>query len=152
MEPIPGPCSVTVGLSASGFPSEAYVFGGYLSKTIGEKLDQLGEIRNMNRTCVLFESPNRLIKTLDAIAQVFGSKHHVFVAFELTKRHETHYRGTIEQILEQLSDQAEGSRLKGEVTMVLAPSSTSEELEIQDLIKGSGFDPKKDSMQKVNAI
>ena len=46
---------------------------------------------------------------------------------------------------------SDGNRLKGEVTMVLAPG-TSEELEMERIVKGTGFDPKRDSMQKVNAI
>ena len=47
VEPLPGPCSVTVGLSASGFPSESYHFAGYPSKTLSERLNQLITLRNM---------------------------------------------------------------------------------------------------------
>ena len=72
--------------------------------------------------------------------EVFGDEHEVLVAFELTKKYETHHRGTLTQVMEQLSEQTEGSRLKGEVTMVVAPG-ISEELEIQKITKGTGFDP-----------
>ena len=94
----------------------------------------------MGKTCVFFESPNRVIRTLASMQDIFGPSHQVFVAFELTKKFETHYRGRIERIIEDLSIKSEGSRLKGEVTVVLAPGS-SEDLEIQQIVKGSGFDP-----------
>lgn len=75
VEPLPGPCSVTVALSAAGFPSETYHFGGYLSKTVSERLNQLITVRNMGKTCVFFESPNRIIKTLASLKEVFGERH-----------------------------------------------------------------------------
>lgn len=151
VEPLPGPCSVTVALSAAGFPTESYHFGGYLPKTTSERLNNLLSVRNLGQTCVFFESPNRVIKTLASMEEVYGERHRVFVAFELTKRFETHYVGTIKSVIEELLEKTEGSRLKGEVTMVLAPGS-SEELEIQKIAKGTGFDPQRDSLQKVNAI
>jgi len=61
---------------------------GYLSKSETERLDQLLAIQRTLKTTALYESPNRLMKTLDSIESVFGPKHKVFVAFELTKRHE----------------------------------------------------------------
>eukprot|EP00354_Favella_ehrenbergii_P003883 CAMPEP_0170458720 /NCGR_PEP_ID=MMETSP0123-20130129/5604_1 /TAXON_ID=182087 /ORGANISM="Favella ehrenbergii, Strain Fehren 1" /LENGTH=92 /DNA_ID=CAMNT_0010722979 /DNA_START=892 /DNA_END=1170 /DNA_ORIENTATION=- len=83
--------------------------------------------------------------------EVFGDRHEILVAFELTKKFETHHRGTLEQVMEQLSEKSEGSRLKGEVTMVIAPG-VSEELELQKITKGTGFDAQRDAIQKVNAI
>ena len=127
VEALPGPCSVTVALSASGFPSESYHFQGYLSKTQSERENQLITVRNVGKTCVFFESANRVVRTLATMREVFGERHQVFVAFELTKRHETHYRGTIERVINDLSTKSEGSRLKGEITLVLAPG-TSEDL------------------------
>ena len=91
-------------LSASGFPSENYQFSGYLSKTTSERLNQLLSIRNLGKTCVLFESPNRVIRTLSTMREVFGDEHEVLVALELTKKYETHHRGTLTQVMEQLSE------------------------------------------------
>ena len=127
VEPLPGPCSVTVGLSASGFPSESYHFAGYLSKTVSERESQLISVRNMGKTCVFFESPHRIVKTLGSMRDVFGDRHEVFVAFELTKKFETHYRGSLQKVMDQLMRNSEDKRLKGEITMVIAPG-TSEEL------------------------
>ena len=58
---------------------------------------------------------------------VFGDRHEVFVAFELTKKFETHYRGSLQKVMDQLMRNSEDKRLKGEITMVIAPG-TSEEL------------------------
>ena len=91
-----------MGLSASGFPSESYHFAGYPSKTLSERLNQLLTLRNMGQTCVFFESPNRIIRTLASMREVFGDQHQVFVAFELTKKFETHYRGTLERVMEDM--------------------------------------------------
>ena len=84
----------------------------------------------MGKTCVFFESPNRVVRTLASMQEIFGPNHQVFVAFELTKKFETHYRGRLESIIADLGTKSEGSRLKGEVTMVLAPGS-SEDLQMQ---------------------
>ena len=99
----------------------------------------------MGETCVFFESPNRVMRTLATMREVFGDGHKVFVAFELTKKFETHYRGTIESVMDEIAARSEGSRLKGEVTMVMAPG-TSEELEMKRIVKGTGFDPQRDSI------
>lgn len=91
------------------------------------------------------------MRTLATLREVFGDNHQVFIAFELTKKFETHYRGSVEQVMDQLAAKSEGSRLKGEITMVVAPG-TSEEQEIKNIAKGTGFNPSRDSIQKVNAI
>ena len=62
------------------------------------------------------------------------------MAFELTKKHETHYRGSLAEVMEQLQERSEGNRLRGEVTMVLAPGSSEDE-QIAEIAKGTGFDP-----------
>ena len=69
------------------------------------------------------------MKTLAAMRESFGGRHEVFVGFELTKKFESHYRGSVDSVMEELAQKYEGSRLKGEVTMVIAPG-TSEELEL----------------------
>ena len=75
----------------------------------------------------------------------------MFVAFELTKKFETHYRGSLAQVMEQLMLKSEDSRLKGEITMVLAPG-VSEDAIMQQIVKGTGFDTRRDAVQKVNVI
>ena len=85
---MPGPCAVTTALSASGFPTDKFQFLGYLSKTSSEREDLLMEIQREGKTCALYESPNRLIRSLKSIEDVFGPNHLIYIGIELTKRHE----------------------------------------------------------------
>lgn len=69
----------------------------------------------------------------------------------MTKKHEKHYKGAVKDIYEELELASEGTRLKGEVTLVIGPG-TDEDHELKMAMKGTGFDPKKDSEQKVNIV
>lgn len=80
-----------------------------------------------------------------------GPEHEVFVAFELTKLHETHYRGQVGKVLEQMTDLSEAKKLKGEVTLVIAPG-TDLQMELESMAKGSGFDPTNESEVKCNIL
>lgn len=102
IEALPGPCAVTTALSASGFPSDKFMFMGYLSKTRSEKTDTLLTIQQSAFTCALYESPNRLMQTLDSIKEVFGPNHLIYVGVELTKKFERHYRDTVQRVIEEL--------------------------------------------------
>ena len=72
-------------------------------------------------TSVFYESPNRLLKTLATIEDVMGEKQQVFIGVELTKKFETHYRGPVSEVLKDLEEKVEGSKMKGEVTLIIAP-------------------------------
>jgi 16S rRNA C1402 (ribose-2'-O) methylase RsmI len=61
---------------------------GYLSKTLTEREDTLIEIKRSMKTTALYESPNRILKSLHSIEEVFGPDHKIFVGLELTKKHE----------------------------------------------------------------
>lgn len=121
VEALPGPCAVTTALSACGFPSESFQFLGYLPKTQSEREETLIVAGKQGITTVLYESPNRLMRTLATIEDVMGPGQKVFIAVELTKKFETHYRGRVEDVRRELEEKFEGSKLKGEVTLILAP-------------------------------
>ena len=99
----------------------------------------------------MYESPNRTVKTLRAIEEAYNERHQVFIALELTKMNETHYRGEVSKVRSEIEAKIEGSRLKGEVTIVVAPGA-DEELENAKAVKGSGFDPVRDSQLDINVI
>ena len=67
------------------------------------------------------------------------------MGLELTKKHEAHYRGTVENVFEDLQREFEGSRLKGEVTLVIGPY-LEVDLEYAQFLKGSSFDKEKDAV------
>ena len=111
--PIPGPSAITAALSVSGFPADEFVFLGFPPHKKGRKkfFEHLDPIRS---TIVLYESTHRILKTLTEIGEVIGDRELV-VCRELTKMHETIYRGTSISVTEQL----ESSSIKGEFVIVI---------------------------------
>ena len=152
VEALPGPCAVTTALSASGFPSDRFSFMGYLPKAQGEREDVLMEIQRSGKTTALYENAGRLVRSLGTIEDVFGPDHQVYIGMELTKRNEAHYRDTVSRVREHLEQVSEGTRLKGEVTMVLAPWRREDEEEYREMLRSSTFDPNRDAQVRVDLV
>lgn len=114
--PIPGPSALITALSVSGFPSDKFVFLGFPPHKKGRNgyFDRLSE---QDGTIVLYESTHRILKTLDALSERIGDRA-LMVGRELTKMHETLYRGTADAIIDQLQT----SSTKGEFVIVIAPA------------------------------
>jgi len=111
---LPGPSAVLVALTVSGLPVNRFVFEGFLPRKKGRK-NLIEELAQEKRTIVLFESPHRIVKTLNELYQVMGERKAV-LARELTKIHEEVIRGT----LGELAIKAEEQKLKGEITLVIS--------------------------------
>lgn len=118
IEPIPGASSLTAALSVCGFPTDEFVFLGFLPHKKGRQT-LLNELTGMKRTIVLFESPHRIGKLLAELAER-APERRAFLARELTKLHETHYRGTVSALKDLFG--SGGIPEKGEFVAVLAPS------------------------------
>ena len=108
------------------------------------------EIMRSHRTTALYESPNRLIRSLHSIEEVFGPDHQIYIGLELTKRHEQHLRDTVQRLREQLEEEYEGSKLKGEITIVIPPAK--EDAEYESILKSQKFNPNKDAQVRVNVL
>lgn len=123
VEALPGPCSITVALSGSGFPLDTYNFVGYLPKTYSEKLEKLEQVKLQEKTFLLFENKNRVLKTLMSIEKVFGKRQMVSLGIELTKLHERNLRGTVESVYDKINTNSDYTipSLKGEITITVAP-------------------------------
>ena len=119
IEALPGPSSISVALSLSGFPSDNYSFDGYLSKNQDEKLNKLENVKRGLVTSVLFESFHRLDKTLMSIEKIFGPNQVIFLGFEMTKMFEKTYRKTVKELIEIFNN--EDIKVKGELTMIIPP-------------------------------
>ena len=111
---LPGPSAVLAALTVSGLPINRFVFEGFLPRKKGRK-KLIEELAQEKRTIVLFESPHRIVKTLNELYQVMGERKAV-LARELTKIHEEVIRGT----LGALATKAEEQKLKGEITLVIS--------------------------------
>lgn len=67
VEPLPGPCAAITALSASGFPSDKFMFVGYLPKNQTEKQEELESLKILGKTVCIYENPSRLLRTLSSI-------------------------------------------------------------------------------------
>lgn len=111
--PIPGASAITSALSVCGFDVNKFVFLGFLPKKKKDKL--FAWLKEGNISFAFYESPNRIIKTLNLVGEVFGDYRRIFIARELTKIHETLYRGNLKSIFNSIKDQ----RIKGEIVVVV---------------------------------
>jgi 16S rRNA (cytidine1402-2'-O)-methyltransferase len=112
--PVPGPSAVIAALTASGLPTDRFLFLGFLPRKAGTMRKLLESLSGEAGTLVFYESPHRIAKTLALMAELFGSRRAVVVR-ELTKQFETFDRGTLAELAERYR---EGTL--GEVTLVVA--------------------------------
>lgn len=120
IEALPGPMAGVVALSASGLPTDRFVFEGFLPAKQAARRERLEGLQGLERTAVLYESPYRLVELLGDVAAVYGPDHPVCVGRELTKMHEEYVRGGAGQVRESFAGRDE---IHGEVVVVLGPSS-----------------------------
>jgi 16S rRNA (cytidine1402-2'-O)-methyltransferase len=114
--PVPGPSAAAAALSASGLPTDAFVFEGFLSKKAGKRTARLKTLATETRTLILYESPQRITALVESMLPVFGNRPAV-LARELTKRYEEFVRGGLEDILAELKQRSD---VKGECTLLVA--------------------------------
>ena len=112
--PVPGPSAVVAALSVAGIPADRFVFDGFPPVKPGRRLARLEALRGLATTVVLYESPHRIVATLEAIGEVFGDVELV-VARELTKRFEEIVHATPAAHLARLRAQG----VKGEFVLVI---------------------------------
>jgi 16S rRNA (cytidine1402-2'-O)-methyltransferase len=102
VECLPGPTALIPALVNSGFPSDKFCFEGFLPHKKGRKT-RLEELARERRTLILYESPHRIVKTLQALQQVMGDDRRCSVSRELTKLHEETLRGTFAELIGHFS-------------------------------------------------
>ena len=95
---IPGASSVTSALSISGMKGDKFFFLGFLSRRSKERKLELNSVKNIKETLIIFESPHRLISSLEDMKGIFGDRR-VSVCREMTKIHEEVFRGTISECI-----------------------------------------------------
>ena len=112
---IPGASSITAALSISGLPSDHFYFEGFLPKKKGRKT-RLEFLSSLDCSIVIFESPNRIIKTLNSISEYFGNRA-ISVCREITKVYEENYFGYVDEILIRLD---ELNKIRGEFVLIVS--------------------------------
>ncbi len=124
VSPVPGASALLASLSVSGLPTDRILFEGFLpKKTLGRR-KALEHAAKAGSTLVVFESPNRLIKSLSDMIDILGNRDAI-IARELTKRHEEIRRGNLKSLVKNIED----NRLpRGEVTLVIGPEKNNKRL------------------------
>jgi 16S rRNA (cytidine1402-2'-O)-methyltransferase len=149
VEPIPGPSAVLAALTASGLPTDAFHFGGFLPSKPGQRAKALEELANEQATLIFYEAPHRILEALDAVEQVLGARP-IVVARELTKIHEEFLRGTPAEVREHLASR---DAIKGEITLLIGkatgtPVDTTPVGEAVELLLRNGT-PRMDAIKQV---
>ena len=114
--PIPGPSSLISALSISGFPSDKFIFYGFPPKQQKAKQSFMQSLVSENRTSIVFESKRRIKDFLENLEGLCPGRK-VFIAREMTKLHETFYRGEINKVISEIS--LDENSLKGEFVIVI---------------------------------
>lgn len=113
---LPGANAATTALSASGLPTDRYMFAGFFAKTEYKVIELINQAKAAEATLIAYESPQRIVKTLQYIEKSFPEVNCV-VARELTKMHEEYIIGKPTEILEKLKTK---QSIKGEITFLLS--------------------------------
>ena len=113
--PVPGVSAVLSALTVSGLATDNFTFVGFLPKTKVKIITFLEKIKDHSSTIVLFESPKRVVKTLNLILDVFGDRK-ASLSREITKMYEETIRGNISEIVDNLATR---ENIRGEITLVV---------------------------------
>ncbi len=127
---IPGPCAAIAALVSSGMPSSKFIFEGFLPKKQSDRKKILLEISNNQKTTILFESPQRLIKLLRELKEFCGGEREIQVSREITKKYEEHIGESINTVLEFF----EGKTIMGEITIVIKGIDKTKKPEFDELL------------------
>lgn len=125
---LPGACACITALTMSGLPTRRFCFEGFLPADKKDQQKVLNRLKTETRTCMLYEAPHRLLKTLSLLEKNLDGGRRISVLRELTKRHETLWRGTIGSAVSYYTENPP----KGEIVLVIeGASETQMELEKQ---------------------
>jgi 16S rRNA (cytidine1402-2'-O)-methyltransferase len=146
VEAVPGPNAAISALVISGLPTTRFSFEGFLPRKPGARRKVLSALAGDVRTLIFYESPNRLVATLEDIREVLGDRP-AAIARELTKKFEEVMRGPVSELLERL----ESRQVKGEVVLVVggAPAPAEADVDREAMVdevlrlKGTGLSLKE---------
>jgi len=117
VSPVPGASALIAALSASGLPSDAFIFEGFLPNKSAGRLKKLEALADESRTLIFYEAPHRIIDCLEDMQQVFGAERVAVVARELTKTFETIKKDSLENLLSWIK--ADSNQQRGEFVLLI---------------------------------
>ena len=111
----PGPSSPITAITLAGLPSDKFFFSGFLPVKSKARKDYLLKIKNIESTIIFFESPNRIVKSLETILEIFGDRN-IAICRELTKKFEEVITLKVSEAIKNLSSR---DNIKGEIVIVI---------------------------------
>lgn len=118
VEVLPGPTATATAYVASGCTNARFYFGGFFPRKAGEQRAALDAVRSLDAALIFYESPNRVVAALSAMAEAFPLRE-AAVCRELTKLHEEVVRGPLPALAEQFAQRAAQGGIKGEIVIVI---------------------------------
>ncbi len=131
--PVPGCAAFVAALSAAGLPTDRFVFEGFLPSKSGARQQQLRSLAQEVRTLIFYESPHRILASLQDMALAFGEERSVSVARELTKTYETIKTAPLSELIDWM--RADSNQQRGEFVVLVqgAPKASGDEMSTQAL-------------------
>jgi 16S rRNA (cytidine1402-2'-O)-methyltransferase len=136
--PIPGACAIITALQVSGLPTDRFYFAGFPPTKEVARQKMLAELKNMTSTLIFYEAPHRIIDCLQSMSAVFGADRHCVIGRELTKKFETFYNDSLENVIHYLTEHTEQQR--GEFVILIhgaadANSNAEISADVQEMLK-----------------
>lgn len=113
---LPGACAFVPALVMSSISSEHFTFYGFLSSKTSKMYEELENLKDNDYTLVFYEAPHRIIKTLNAMLEVFGDRY-ISISREISKLHESVFVGKISEVINTFVD------IKGEFVIIVSPNN-----------------------------
>ena len=129
---IPGACAVICALQLSGLPTNSFMFAGFIPNKDKARKDFLLNLKNIDTTLVFYETANRILKTLDVVAEIFGTRE-VSVAREITKIYEECVSGSVDDVIKHFLT----NNPKGEMVLMIAPPTKEQanSINVEELLR-----------------
>lgn len=125
---LPGATAFVPALTMSGLNPNKFLFYGFLNSKKSSKKKEIEDLKNIKYTIIFYESPFRVVETLEIIKEILGDRK-VSISREISKKHEEIFRGTISEVLKELDNP------KGEFVIVLEECNLDDEIQNIDIIK-----------------
>lgn len=126
---LPGATACIPAIVSSGLPCDRFCFEGFLPQKKGRQ-SHLEALKDETRTMIFYESPYRLLKTLQQFAAIFGEDRSISVAREISKMHEEYIRGTIQEAIQHFTK----TEPRGEIVIILAGKDIKSKNQKKELI------------------
>ena len=130
--PLPGPSAFATALIASGFDAQPFTYYGFLPRKAKEQKVFFEQMKKARATSIFYESPHRLLKTLENMSEVFAPDRKIVAARELTKIHEEFIRGSVQEVTQHFTE----NNPRGEFVILVSPNEEQDkQLSWEELVK-----------------